>query len=63
VLLFFGLAVILLQRAPDLPCQDDLTEIDSRSKVLGLVAVGLALATLLPCPGASLSAGMDAMLF
>jgi len=50
ILLFWGLTIIFLQRSPDLPCADDLTEVDAMRQTVAAVAALITLATLLPCP-------------
>ena len=50
IILFFGLLTILLQRSPDLPCEDDLTDVDNGRTVLAFCSVVFALTVILPLP-------------
>ncbi|GJQ14671.1 hypothetical protein GpartN1_g6462.t1 [Galdieria partita] len=52
LLLFWGIFVILFQREMDLPCEDELTEPDSKRSALGLVLLFVMLFTLIPFPDA-----------
>jgi len=51
ILLFFGLFIIFLQRAPEIPAEDDLTEVDDSRQAAFLVSLLFALLTLVPFPG------------
>lgn len=56
VLLTFGLLVIFLQRAPDLPALEDVSGVDEGSKTVAAIAAVLAVLTLLPCQTQALPA-------
>ena len=52
ILLFFGLVIILLQRAQELPALDDITGVSDESKIAAAVSLFFALLIILPIPGA-----------
>ena len=51
ILLFFGLFIIFLQRAPEIPAEDDLSPVDDSRQLAALAALTFCLLTLVPYPG------------
>ena len=50
MLLFFGLVIIFLQRAQELPCLDDLTGVSVPSQIAAACGLVFSALTLLPYP-------------
>lgn len=57
ILLFFGLVVIFLQRAQELPCRDDVTGVSTAGKIAAGLGLAFCVLTLLPYPGAPVPMG------
>ncbi|KAL1527115.1 hypothetical protein AB1Y20_015797 [Prymnesium parvum] len=51
ILLFFGLFIIFLQRLPEIPAEDDITEVDGSRQFTALVALAFCLLTIVPLSG------------
>ena len=53
VILFWGLFVVLFQRAPEIPARDSVSDLDGRRFILYLGILLSSLLTLIPFPGSS----------